>query len=79
LKYLEELQNGEAFYADESHWLVTADFKNSGKRLCYSLRDGYAKWFDGNTIINLSPIYSLDKDNNIIPIREYKNENNKLS
>lgn len=78
MKYLEELKNGETFNIDETHWLVTADFKTNGRRLCYSLQDGYAKWLDGNTIVNISSIYILDKDYNIIPIKKYQNENSQL-
>jgi hypothetical protein len=79
LKYLEELTYGETFKIDNSYWLLTQDFKSNGKKLCYNLQSGYSKWFEGNTIVDINPIYALDKDGNIIPIKEYKNENSNIS
>ena len=78
MKYLEEISNGETFKLDNSYWLLTSDFKANGKKLCYSLLNGNAKWLDSNTIIEVSPVYTLDKDNNILPIKEYKNEKSKV-
>lgn len=78
MKYLEELTSGQTFKIDNFYWILTSDFKANGKRLCYGLKDGYPKWLDGNTIVEINPIYGLDKDNNIIPIKEYKNENSKV-
>lgn len=78
MKYLEELSHGETFKIDNTYWLLTSDFKSNGQKLSYSLKDGNPKWFDSNTIVELSPVYSLDKENNILPIKEYKNENSKI-
>lgn len=79
MKYLEELSVGECFQIKQSHWLLTSDFKSNGKKLCYDLSTGYPQWMDGNTIVEISPIYSLDKDNNILPIKAYTNENSQFS
>ena len=74
MKYIEELQNGETFSFKESYWLMTADFKNNGNRLCYNLDTGTSKWFKSNDIVNINPIYYLDAQNNICPIKIYKND-----
>lgn len=71
MKYLEELSCGECFKLENNYWLLTYDFKKDGKRLCYDLSSGLSRWLDGNTIVNINPIYYLDNDNNIIPIKKY--------
>ena len=68
MKYIEELQNGDCFEYQNKKFLLTADFKKNGSRLAYSLTDGSAHWLESNTIIEICPIYFLDKDNNICPI-----------
>jgi hypothetical protein len=73
LKYLEELSNGECFIFESSYWILTSDFKSNGKKLCYNLNSGSPRWIDPTDIVDLSPIYVLDKENNVIPIKEYKN------
>lgn len=79
MKYLEELTHGETFKIDNTYWFLTQDFKANGKKLCYNLQSGHAKWLEGNTIVDVSPIYALDKDSNVVPIKEYKNENCHIS
>jgi hypothetical protein len=76
MKYIEELCPGDTFQSDNKFFLLTSDFKKSGAKLAFSLQDGSAKWFDSQTIVDILPIYCLDKDNNIIPIKETpKNDN----
>lgn len=79
LKYLEELTFAETFKLEDQYWFLTCDFRNNGQKLCYNMNDGYAKWFDGSIMVEVAPIYALDKDNNILPIKHYKNENNNIS
>jgi hypothetical protein len=69
MKYLEELKSGDCFVYKEQNFLLTSDFKRDGSRLCYSLVSGYPKWLSGQDIVEPLSIYSLDKDNNIIPIK----------
>jgi len=75
LKYLEELKNGEVFSFKQNYWLLTSDFKQNGEKLCYNINNGCSGWFKPDIIVDVSPIYILDNNNNIIPIREYKKEN----
>lgn len=74
MRYLEELQPAETFSHNNEYWFLTGDFKNNGKRLCFNMQTGFAKWLDGNTMVNVSPAYVLDADNNTIPIKKYINE-----
>jgi len=78
LKYIEELSCGETFKFNDNFWLLTSDFKSNGKKLCYNMQNGNAKWFNGNDMVDFIPLYSLDSDNNIIPIKKYDNENSKI-
>jgi hypothetical protein len=80
MKYLEELSCGETFVSDNNYWFLTCDFSSQGKRLCYNMNSGYAKWLKPDIMVEICPIYTLDKDNNIIPIKIYsKNENSNIS
>jgi hypothetical protein len=69
MKYIEELSPGDSFSYQNHLFLLTSDFKSNGNRLCYSLIDGFPTWLSSQTIVEHSPIYSLDKDNNTIPIK----------
>ena len=69
MKYIEELAPGECFIANNKHFILTADFKKNGSRLCYDLTSGHAQWFDAVTIVSIEPIYALDKENNFYPIK----------
>jgi hypothetical protein len=72
MKYLEELSRGDVFTYKEDIFLLTSDYNNNHKKLCYSLVSGFPKWLEDKTIIDECPIYKLDKDNNIIAIKERK-------
>ena len=69
MKYIEELIVGDSFSYQSHMFLLTSDFKSNGDRLCYSLSNGLPHWFSDQTIVENAPIYTLDKDNNIIPIK----------
>lgn len=72
MKYIEEIHNGECFTVDNKHYLLTTDFKSNGYRLAYCLEDGCAKWIKNTDIVDPIQVYRLDKDNNIIPLKETK-------
>jgi hypothetical protein len=74
MKYLEEIKPGDCFEYKENKYLLTYDFKNNGNRLCYSLVDGSGQWFDPNIIVEILPIYALDNNSNIYPIKISKKE-----
>ena len=69
MKYLEELSNGDTFSLKDKLYLLTCDFKSDGQRLCYSLNDGFPCWLKNQTIIEHNPVYTLDKENNITPVK----------
>jgi len=75
MKYIEELDSGDIFTLDDKYFLCTADFKSNGKRLVYSITDGFANWLEGATIVEQTNIYTMDDKNNIAPIKQYKVEN----
>lgn len=72
MKYVEELETGDCFIFEDNHYLLTCDFKTNNDRLCFCLSSGLPKWFSGSTIIKMSPIYFLDANNNIVPLKESK-------
>jgi hypothetical protein len=69
MKYIEELTLGDTFSYKDNIFVLTSDFKSNGSKLCYSLVNGSASWFAGQTIVEHSPIYVLDKENNTIPVK----------
>lgn len=74
MKYLEELNIGECFNSDNNNFIITTDFKKNGQRLCVNLSTGFTKWIDNDLMINSIDIFTFDKDNNIIAMRERKKE-----
>jgi hypothetical protein len=68
MKYLEELNIGDSFSYQNQLFVLTSDFKSNGNKLCYSLNTGFPTWLSSQTIVEHCPIYTLDKDNNIIPV-----------
>lgn len=76
MQYIEELKPGDCFEYKNSYYILSSDFKNNGNRLCLSLIDGFSKWFNGDCIVNLNDIFTLDKDSNIIAIKERSKDDN---
>ena len=76
MKYIEELLPGDSFVSDSHNYLLTSDFKKNGCRLSYDLKSGNPKWFEANSVVDVEPIYRLDKGNgNIIAIKEVMKDN----
>lgn len=69
MKYLEELQSGDTFTISDKIYLLTSDFKGNGNRLCYSMEDGFPSWISQSTIVESINLFKLDKDNNILSIK----------
>lgn len=70
MKYLEELNNGECFEFQNNCFIITHDFKKNGDRSCIKLNDGSNNWLKPDTIVKIADIFTMDKDNNIIAIKE---------
>lgn len=79
MKYVEELEPGDCFIVEDKLYLLTCDFKSNGDRLCFCLSTGLPKWFGASTIVSVNPIYSLDTNNNIVPIKERKNNDQNIN
>lgn len=75
MKYIEELTPGDCFVFKNDYWVLTIDFKNNDKRLCYNLKSGSPSWLNSDNMIDPIQIYTMDKDNTILPIKETKKEN----
>lgn len=75
MRYLEELKPGESFRFNHKVFILTCDFKSSGNRLCFCLEDGSPSWLPANSEVENEPIYILDQNNNILPIKKYDNQN----
>lgn len=75
MKYLEELDCGECFEFDNSYFILTHDFKKNGSRLCVKLDSGSLQWLYPDSMIKNTDIFRMDKDNNIIAIKERLKDN----
>lgn len=69
MKYIEELNIGDTFTLEDDVFIVTSDFKNNGDRCCVRLSTGNPRWLSSQDVVDITPIYILDKDNTIVPIR----------
>lgn len=69
MKYIEELSVGECFLYKNTVYILTTDFKNNGDKRCVNLSDGSNKWLSSQEIVNTTQIYTLDNNNNIIPVK----------
>jgi len=74
-KFIEELNYGDAFICNDLCYILTTDYKKNNDRLCLSLIDGGLRWFKPNEIVEGTNLYTMDRDNNIIAIKESKKEN----
>lgn len=79
MKYIEELTSGDCFIVDNKPYLLTIDFKSNGSKLAYSLENGSPRWVKNTDIVEIMPVYRLDKDNNIIAIKETKKDDYNIS
>lgn len=70
MKYLEELDCGECFEYNDIIFILTHDFKKNGDKLCIRLDTGFGQWIKPDSMIKITDIFTMDKDNNIIAIRE---------
>ncbi len=70
MKYIEEIVPGNAFSYNGRNYILTTDFKSNDHRLAYDLESGFPKWFDPICIVDLIQLYTMDHNNNIIPIKE---------
>lgn len=76
MKYLEELNSGDCFEYNNDYYVLSCDFKNNGNRMCLSLKNGFSNWFGADSIVNLTDIFTLDKDSNIIALKERAKDDN---
>lgn len=70
MKYLEELNFGDCFILNDEYFVLTTDFKKNGDKLAVCLSDGSSKWIKPNEMIKNIDIFTLDKENNILAIKE---------
>lgn len=70
MKYLEELSFGDCFEHGESHYVLSSDFKSNGKKMCLCLKTGFSHWFNGDLMVNVTDLFTMDQNNNIIAIKE---------
>jgi len=75
MKYLEELNCGECFEFNNSYFILTHDFKKNGDKLCIKLNTGSNHWMRSDSIVKIADIFTMDKDNNIIAIKERVKDN----
>jgi hypothetical protein len=68
--FIEELDSGDCFNSSGELFIITADYKKDGSRLCISLKNGFSKWFKSDIIVNKTSIFYTDNDSNIIAIKE---------
>lgn len=71
---IEEIENGDSFEANGSHYIITCDFRKNGNRLAVNLRNGGSEWFEPNTIVDKISLMFVNRDNNMVAIKETKKD-----
>ena len=79
MKYIEELSAGDTFTQADKVFIMTCDFKSNGKRLGIRFDDGFPIWFDASSMVEPTPVYQLDKDNNVVPIKYVASQTSSIS
>lgn len=72
MKYIEELSFGDCFAIKDMKYILTTDCKNNGYKMCVCLQDGSIRWIASNHIIENIDIFTVDKESNILAIKERK-------
>lgn len=72
MKYIEELDAGDSFELLGEIYVLTTDFKNNGSRMCINLKTGQIQWFNGSSVVDISQLFIMDKNNHLIAIKETK-------
>ncbi len=83
-KYIEELKAGDAFTVTATEgdriennkikYVLSCDFKSNGQRMCINLLDGTTRWLDANCVVQESQLFTMDKENCIVAVKETKSE-----
>jgi len=74
MKYLEELLIGDCYTHSGKQYIITTDYKKNGSRLCICLIDGTTYWAPSDLMIDPIDIFTVDKDSNIVAIKERKKD-----
>lgn len=70
MKYIEELESGDAFIVHDQYFILTMDFKKNGDKLAVCLSNGQQQWVKSSDMVNTIDLFTIDKNNLIIAIKE---------
>jgi hypothetical protein len=74
LKFIEELESGDALELEGRSFIITSDFKKNGDRLCIDIATGNSRWIKSDYPVNLINLYTVDSNSNFMPIKEIKSD-----
>jgi hypothetical protein len=74
IKFIEELESGDAFELDGKSFIITSDFKKNGDRLGIDINTGNSRWMKSDLTINHIILYAMDSNSNFMPIKEIKSD-----
>lgn len=75
MKYIEELFIGEFFSLNGEFFVNTQDFKKDKSKLAINLKTGIGRWLPHDSMVESIDLFTLDKDNNFVSIREREKVN----
>jgi hypothetical protein len=61
---------GCTFSFNDNIFLLTQDRNRKDQRNCINIKNGSSQWIDESTEVQVVPLYTLDKDNNFMPLKE---------
>jgi hypothetical protein len=71
MKYIEELDAGSIFDLNNNRYVLGADFKSNGNRMCINIKNGFVQWLASNEVVNQIELYYRDEEGNILPVKEF--------
>lgn len=77
MKFVEELDGGDCFLLNGKYYIVSNDYskkKSEDFRSCIKISDGFSNWIKSNEVVEQIPLFTLDIESNIVPIKETKKE-----
>jgi hypothetical protein len=73
-KFIEELDSGDFFELENNRFILTSDYKKSGDRLAINTLNGNSRWFKSDCHVFVLDLYTMDSENNFMPIKEAKSD-----
>jgi hypothetical protein len=70
---ISKLLFGSTFLLNHNIFILTQDRNRLDQRNCINIKTGSSQWIDDSIDVEIVPLYTLDKNNNFMPLKEDNN------